>query len=109
TARIDIVRHRDAADESRAAAQRASEQVTLLGEELSRARGQIAEAIAQRERATLMLRQQISATAGHQHDLAGVRQNPALAALVSRLASIKHRVPRSVKVYIKRRILGIPG
>jgi hypothetical protein len=66
----------------------------------------VGEAIAQRERATQLLRQQITVTAGLQRELAALRPNEAVAALVNRLASVKHRIPRPVKHYFKKHVLG---
>jgi Methyltransferase domain len=106
-ARAEIARERDAADASRAATEEVHGQVVTLGDQLSRARNQTSEAIAQRERATQLLRQQIAATAALQREVAAHRQNPALAAVVNRLASVKHLIPKPVKRYIKHRILGL--
>jgi hypothetical protein len=106
-ARAEIARERDAADATRAGTQHLSDQVVALGEQLSRSRNQMSEAIAQRERATQLLRQQIAATAALQREVATLRQNPALTALVNRLATVKHLIPQPVKRYIKHRILGL--
>jgi Methyltransferase domain len=103
----EIARQLVTADALRATADEVTEQVAALGEELARARGQASEAIAQRERATQLLRRQITATSALQRELAALRQNPALTALVNRLARIKHLIPTPVKQYIKRRFLGL--
>jgi hypothetical protein len=42
-----------------------------------------------------------------QRELATLRPTQAIAALVNRLASVKHMMPRPVKQWIKRRVLGI--
>ena len=106
-ARAEIARAREAADASSAGCEQVRGQVVALGEQLSRSRNQTSEAIAQRERATQLLRQQIAATAALQREVAALRQNPALTALVNRLATVKHLIPQPVKRYIKRRILGL--
>ena len=107
SARAEIARQRDPADASRASTEEDTAQVVALGEQLLRARNQTSEAIAQRERATQLLRQQITATAACQRELAALRQNPALTALVNRLATVKHMIPKPVRRYIKHRILGL--
>jgi chromosome segregation ATPase len=107
SARAEIARQRDPADASRASTEEDTAQVVALGEQLLRARNQTSEAIAQRERATQLLRQQITATAACQRELAALRQNPALTALVNRVATVKHMIPEPVKRYIKHRILGL--
>jgi len=106
-ARGEIARQRDAVEASRAGTEGASAQVAVLEEQLLRARRSLSEAIAQRERATQLLRQQITATAALQRELTALRQHPALTALVNRLATVKHLVPKPVKRYIKHRILGL--
>ena len=106
-ARAEIARQRDPADASRASTEEETARVMALEEQLLRARNQTSEAIAQRERATQLLRQQITATAACQRELAALRQNPALTALVNRLATVKHMIPEPVKRYIKHRILGL--
>jgi hypothetical protein len=39
--------------------------------------------------------------------LAAFRQNPALTALVNRLATVKHMIPKPVRQFIKHRMLGL--
>jgi predicted nucleic acid-binding Zn-ribbon protein len=106
-ARSEIARQRSTADESRGSSEEVTAQLAALGEQLRRARDQTSEAFAQRERATQLLRQQIVTTATLQREVAAFRQNPALTALVNRLATFRHMVPAPVKRYIKSRILGL--
>jgi hypothetical protein len=82
------------------------EQVAILGQELLLARGQVSDVIAEREKAAQRLQQEINATAALQRELAGLRQTEALAALVNRLATVKHMFPGPVKRYIKNRLIG---
>ena len=106
-ARAEIARQLEAAGASRRTAADMTEQVAALGEELVRARDQMSEAIAEREKATERLQQEITATAGLRNEITALRQNEAVAALVNKLATVKHMMPRSVKRYIKNRILGL--
>ena len=105
-ARAEVALQRSTADTSRGSSEEMTAQVAALGEQLRRARDQTSEAFAQRERATQLLRQQIATTAALQREVAAFRQNPALTALVNRLATFRHMVPAPVKRYIKNRILG---
>jgi len=70
--RSEIVRQLEAADAPLMTTDDLGEQVAALGEELQRARGRMSEAIAQRERATHLLRRQIAATTGLQRELTGL-------------------------------------
>jgi len=106
-ARAEIGPQRSTADASRGSSEEMTAQVAALEEQLRRARDQTSEAFAQRERATQLLRQQIATTAALQREVAGFRQNPALTAVVNRLARFRHMVPAPVKRFIKNRILGL--
>jgi Methyltransferase domain len=76
---LDVARAEKAAaqaaelEAARADVGRQIERIAALEKELSCARGQTSEAIAQRERATQLLRQQITAAARAQRELAAVR------------------------------------
>jgi len=74
TARADIARQLEDADAARATVAERTGQVAVLDEQLSRARAHTAEAIAQRERATQMLRQQITVTGRLQRELSAVAE-----------------------------------
>jgi hypothetical protein len=106
-ARAEIARQLEAVCMSRVSQDELTDQVAALGKELSRARGRIGEAISQRERATQLLRQQLVVTTGLQHELAAQRPTPAIAALVSRLATVKSVMPKPVRQFVKRRLLGV--
>ena len=106
-ARAEIGPQRSTADATRGSSEERTAQVAALEEQLRRARDQTSEAFAQRERATQLLRQQIATTAALQREVAGFRQNPALTALVNRLATFRHVIPAPVKRYIKNRLLGL--
>lgn len=106
-ARAEIALHRSTADASRDSSEDVAAQLAALGEQLLHARHQAAEAFAQRERATQLLRQQITSTAALQRELAACRQNPAVTALANRLATFQHLIPEPVKRYIRNRILGL--
>jgi len=106
-ARAEIGPQRSTADASRGSSEEMAAPVAALEEQLRRAREQTSEAFAQRERATQLLRQQIATTAALQREVAAFRQNPALTALVNRLATFRHMIPAPVKRYIKNRILGL--
>ena len=73
TTRAESTRQLDAADASRATAEEMTGQVAALREELLRARDQGSQAITQRERATQLLRQQITTTLVLQRELAATR------------------------------------
>jgi hypothetical protein len=47
----------------------------------------------------------MTASAGLQRELADLRQTEAIAALVNRLAIVKHTIPGPVRRYIKNRLL----
>jgi Methyltransferase domain len=74
SARAEMAAQREATDASRATADEMTERVATLETDLSRARRQMSEAIAQRERATQLLRQQITATTGLQRELAALTE-----------------------------------
>jgi hypothetical protein len=82
-------------------------QAAALGEDLDRVRGQMSQAIADREQATERLQQEITATAGLQRELAALRQTEAITALVTRVAAVKHVIPRPIRRYVKNRLLGL--
>jgi Methyltransferase domain len=105
--RSELARQLEAANASRATAEKMAEQITALGEELVRARGDASEAIARWETATQHLQQQVTASAGLQRELADLRQTEAIAALVNRLATVKHTIPGPIRRYIKNRLLGV--
>jgi chromosome segregation ATPase len=107
SARAEIARQLEAAGASRPATADVTEQVAALGNELVRARGQMSEAIAERDKAIGGLQQEITATAGVRRELAALRQNEAVIALVKRLASVKHMIPGPLRRYMKNRLLGV--
>lgn len=104
--RSALARQLDKAGSSQPAAVDIAAQVTTLGEALLRARSELAEAIAARDHTTDRLQQEITARAGLQRELAALRQNEALAALVNRLAAVKRVIPGPLKRYIRNRMTG---
>jgi len=70
SARAEMAGQRQATDASRTTADEMTERVATLETDLSRARLQISDAIAEREKATQLLRQQITATTRLQRELA---------------------------------------
>ena len=106
SARAEIGRQLEAAGVSCAEDQDMPQRVAALGAELARARTQISDAIAECEKATDGLRQELAASARLQSELLAVRPTEAVAALVNRLEKVKPMIPKLVKQYIKKRMLG---
>jgi hypothetical protein len=75
-AQADAARHLGALEGARANADAANEHIADLEGELARTRAQISAALAQRERATLLLREQMVTTAALRRQLAGLRREP---------------------------------
>ncbi len=106
SARAEIGRQLEAAGVSCAEDQDMPQRVAALGAELARARTQISDAIAECEKATDGLRQELAASARLQSELLAARPTEAVAALVNRLEKVKPMIPKLVKQYIKKRMLG---
>jgi hypothetical protein len=104
--RSELARQLEAAGAAQPATADMAGQVAALGEAFLRTRNAMSEAIAGRDKTTDQLQQEITASAGLQRELAVLRQNEAMAALVNRLAAVKRVIPRPIKRYIKNRILG---
>ena len=92
-ARAEIAGHVKAVDAARAITEDATGQVTALRGELLCARGQGSQAVAQRERATQLLQQEITATAKLKHELEDLTER--LDDLVRPNTPVRCSVPRT--------------
>jgi predicted nucleic acid-binding Zn-ribbon protein len=104
--RSELARQPEAGGASHPATADLAAQVTALGEALLGARSRVSEAIAEREKATGQLQQEIATTATLRRELAALQQNEVMTALTNRLAAVKHVIPGPLKRYIKNRIRG---